>query len=134
LACSKVKLIFSPLTAVTIIIIIIIIRQELGLDRPVSASSNSLFEGLPSRLRPFGLQLSITLGILFLFILVTCRSPYDCTFRVSRQVVLLSALPKFLHLWSKIVYPDVIKKKVSSRMMPVVLFILLSEGSNFASI
>ena len=34
-------------------VIIIIIRYELGLDRPVSASSNSLFEGLPSRLRPF---------------------------------------------------------------------------------
>jgi hypothetical protein len=34
---------------------IIIIRHELGLNRPVSASSNSLFKGLPSRLRPFGL-------------------------------------------------------------------------------
>jgi len=34
-------------------IIIIIIRYELGLNRPVWASSNSLFEGLPSRLRPF---------------------------------------------------------------------------------
>ena len=34
--------------------IIIIIRHELGLDRPVVASSNSLFKGLPSRLRPFG--------------------------------------------------------------------------------
>jgi hypothetical protein len=36
-----------------IIIIIIIIRHQLFLDRPVSASSNSLFKGLPSRLRPF---------------------------------------------------------------------------------
>jgi len=34
--------------------ITIITRHELGLDIPVSASSNSLFQGLPSRLRPFG--------------------------------------------------------------------------------
>jgi hypothetical protein len=38
-----------------IIIIIIITCDELGLNRPVSASSNSLFKRLPSRLRPFGL-------------------------------------------------------------------------------
>jgi hypothetical protein len=30
-------------------------RHQLHLDRPVSASSNSPFKGLPSRLRPFGL-------------------------------------------------------------------------------
>jgi len=77
MACSKVKLIFLPLTRV---IIIIIIRHQLGLDRPVSASSNSLFEDLPSRLRSFDLQFSITLDILFLFTLVTCRCLYDCTF------------------------------------------------------
>jgi len=40
---------------VVVIIIIIIICQELGLNRPVSASSTSLFRGLPSRLHPFGL-------------------------------------------------------------------------------
>jgi hypothetical protein len=33
----------------------IIIRHDLGLDRPVSASSNSLFKCLPSRLRLFAL-------------------------------------------------------------------------------
>jgi len=33
-----------------VIIIIIIIHHELGLDRPVSASSKSLFKILPSRL------------------------------------------------------------------------------------
>jgi len=38
-----------------IITIIIIIRHELDLDRPVSAWSNSLFKGLPSRHCPFGL-------------------------------------------------------------------------------
>jgi hypothetical protein len=38
-----------------IIIIIIIIRHQLGIDRHVSASSSSLFKDLPNRLRPFGL-------------------------------------------------------------------------------
>jgi hypothetical protein len=33
----------------------IIIRYELGLDRPASASSNSIFKGLSSRLRPLRL-------------------------------------------------------------------------------
>ena len=84
---------------------IIIIRHELGLYRPVSASSNSLFRVLPSRLRPSVLQFSITFGILLLFILVTCCCSYllhvaaivICIFLVSRQPILLSALPKFLH-------------------------------------
>jgi hypothetical protein len=52
---------------------IIIIRQELGLNRPLSASSNSIFKSLPSRLRPYALYFSIIFGIL-LFISVTCRS------------------------------------------------------------
>jgi hypothetical protein len=63
------------LRRVGIIIIIIIIRHELGLDRPVSALSNSLFKGFPSRLLPLGLYFSIIFGIL-LFILVT-RSQFD---------------------------------------------------------
>ena len=36
-------------------IIIIIIRHELRLEKPVLASSNSLLKNLRSRLRPFGL-------------------------------------------------------------------------------
>jgi len=40
---------------VFVVIIIIIIRHQLDPDRPVSTSSNSLFKGLPSPLRPFGL-------------------------------------------------------------------------------
>ena len=60
-----------------VIIIIIIIRHELGLERPLSALSISLFVGLPSRHRPFVLQFSIIFGILLLFILVTCRSQFD---------------------------------------------------------
>ena len=40
---------------IIIIIIIIVILHDLGLDRPVSTSSNSLFKDLPSRLRPYDL-------------------------------------------------------------------------------
>jgi len=40
---------------VAVIAIIIYIHHELGLDRPVSASSDGLFQGLQSRLRSFGL-------------------------------------------------------------------------------
>jgi hypothetical protein len=40
---------------INVIIGIIIIPHQSGLDRPVSASSNCLFKGLPSRLRPFRL-------------------------------------------------------------------------------
>jgi hypothetical protein len=58
-----------------IIIIIIIIRQELGLNRHVSASSNGLFKGLPS-LRPFGPHFRTIFGILLL-IFVTCRSQFN---------------------------------------------------------
>jgi hypothetical protein len=58
---------------IIIIIIIIISRHHLGPDRPASTSSNNLTKGLPSRLRPFGLQFSITFAILLLFILVACR-------------------------------------------------------------
>ena len=61
---------------IIIIIIIIIVRHELDLDGPVSASSNSLFKGLPSRLRRFSLQFIIISGILLLFTLVTCRSHF----------------------------------------------------------
>jgi len=40
---------------ITQIVIIIIIRHQLGIDRHVSASSSSLFKDLSSHLRPFGL-------------------------------------------------------------------------------
>ena len=60
---------------VIIIIIIIIIPHELNLGRPVSASYNSLFKGLPFRLFPFGLYFSIIFGIRF--IPVTLRNHFD---------------------------------------------------------
>jgi hypothetical protein len=64
-------------SALIFVLLIIIIHHVLGLNRPVSAWSNSLFKGLPSRLRPFGPLFSIILGILLLFILVTCCSQFD---------------------------------------------------------
>jgi hypothetical protein len=57
-----------------IIIIIIIIRHQLGLNRTALASSNNLFKGLPSRFRPFGLHVSINFGIQLSFTLVPCRN------------------------------------------------------------
>ena len=46
--------------------------QFISPDRPVSASPNSLFNGLPSRLRPFWLQFSTAFAItLLLFIAAT---------------------------------------------------------------
>jgi hypothetical protein len=46
---------YSNFQGNTEIIINVVIRYELDLNRPVSSSSHSLFKGLPSRLRPFGL-------------------------------------------------------------------------------
>jgi preprotein translocase subunit SecG len=65
------------IVVVVVVVVIIIIRHELGPNSPASASSNSLFYGLPSRLWPFGLQFSIIFHILFLLILATCRSRFD---------------------------------------------------------
>ena len=58
-------------------IFIIIIRQQSDLDRPVSTSSDRLFKGLPSRLRPFGIQFNIIFFTLLLFILATRHSEFD---------------------------------------------------------
>jgi len=58
------------------IIIIIISRHQLGLDRPVSASSNSLFKGVPGCLHSSGLS-ALFLRILFSFISATCHSQFN---------------------------------------------------------
>jgi hypothetical protein len=119
-----------PFTLIcTYIIIIIIIRHQLGLDRPVSASSNSLFQGLSNRLRPLGLQFSITSGIMLVSILAALHVVANlvCIFLVSRQLVPLSTLPKFLHsfLWSKTVYPSVLLKPfISVDVFPSLSFSL----------
>jgi hypothetical protein len=62
---------------------IIIIRHELGLDRLLSVSSNSLFKGL----RPIGLQFSIISGILLLLILVICRSQFYLSQRYNCSII-----------------------------------------------
>ena len=75
-----------------------IIRHQLGLDRPVSASSNSPLEGHPSRIRTFSLKYSIIFVILLLFILVTCLQPILFVFSqflVNRFYFQL--FQKFLH-------------------------------------
>jgi len=59
---------------VSIIIIIIIVHHKYGLDRPVSSSPISLFQGLSSRLRQFGLQYSSIFKVLLFLIFVTCCS------------------------------------------------------------
>jgi hypothetical protein len=82
---------------ILLLIVIVVICHEFGLNRPVSASpvSSKTFQ---SSLRPFGSQFqNFFLAILSLFILVTCRSRFDmCLFLVSDQLVLLSALLKLL--------------------------------------
>ena len=88
------------------IIIIIIIRHDLGLHIPVPAWSNSFFEGLLSRLRPFGLQFRITFGILMLFILVTCRSQFYFIFQFLVNWF-------YLQLFQNFFIPFVVRKYVS---------------------
>ena len=58
-------------------VLVIIFRHELDLDRPVSASSNSLFKALPNLLRQFGIKFHIIFDILLFFILVACHSQFD---------------------------------------------------------
>ena len=63
----------------SVVFIGIVIRHELGLDRPVSASSNSSSTGLLSRLRQFGLQWSIILAFYCYFLLHVVVNPI-CVF------------------------------------------------------
>ena len=101
--------------------IIIIIRHQLDLDRPVVASSNSLFKGLASRLGPSGLQFSVIFGILLLFIIFTCRGKFDFIFLVSRQLVRLSSpLNVFIPFVSKRVTTEGKKKNLEElKLEPV---------------
>ena len=75
-----------------------IIRQQLVLDRPVSASSNSPSKDLPRRLRPFcsTIQYYFCAPCCISFLLHVAAKLL-CIVLLSRQPVLLSTLPKFLH-------------------------------------
>jgi len=89
---------------------------ELGLNRPASASSNSLVKGLLSRLPPFGLQISIIFGIQLLFILVTRRSQFDL------YLLGFSSTGSAFKLFQNFFIPFVIKKGVlrcSSKKFPL---------------
>ena len=88
----------SSITFVTISLkFIAIIRHELGLNRHVAASSNSPFKDFLNPLHLFRLYLSIFLACCCSFLLHVVAN------LASRQLVLLSSVPKFLHsfLWSK---------------------------------
>jgi len=62
LVSAHIIIIIIIIIIINYIIIIIIMRHQLGLNRPVSASSNGPFKGLPSRLRPYGLyRMSLSL-------------------------------------------------------------------------
>ena len=113
--------------------IIIIICHELGLERSVSASSSSLFKGLPSYLHPSGLEFSIIFGILLLIILVTCCSQFGVIL-VSRQLVLLSTHPKFLHSFCHQKGCTQLFFWKFSLNWCQSFFILFSKDPNFASI
>ena len=105
--------------------------SSLRVNRPVSASSNSLLKGLTSRLRPFGPQFRIIFVILLLFILLHVVANFICIFLVSRQLVLLSALPKFLHSFccKKRVFSAVLMKTWNSFdvILSVIFFFLFSR-------
>ena len=106
-------------TTTTIIIIIIIVHQQLDLDRPVSASSKIPFKGLPSRLLPFGSQLSIIFGIQVLFLPVTCRGQFDLCLLIFSSTGITFSLSKICFLlWSKTVYRQLFWK-ISSQLLPV---------------
>jgi len=89
-----------------ITIIVVTIRHQSGLNRLVSASTNSLFEGFRSHLRPFCLQFSIILGVLLLFILVSCRNQFYFHLFSFSSTSFISDASKIssILLWSKSVH------------------------------
>ena len=113
----------------------IIIRYQLGRDSPVFSLSNSLFNGLPSRLCPFGLQFNIIFTTPLLFIIVTCRS--------QLELYLLSFFMTWscLQLFQNLFIPSVVKMGASrlffsktSFQLISISFILFSKGPNFAPV
>jgi len=74
-----------------------IIRHELGLHRLVSASFNSLFKGLRVVYVHLVYNSGLFLATCYCSFLLHVVANFICIFLVSRQLVLLSTLPKFLH-------------------------------------
>jgi hypothetical protein len=69
----------------------------LGLDRPLSTFSNSVFKDLPSRLRPVVYNSALFLASFCCSFLLHGVDNLSCIFLVSPKVVLLPSLSKFLH-------------------------------------
>ena len=115
-------------------IIVIIIRHESGLDRHVSASSivsSKVFQVVFVHLV---YKTALFLASYCCSFLLHVVANLICIFLVSRQLVLLSNIPKFFHSFCgrKVCIP-LNFWKFSSRLMSIV-FILLSKGPNFACI
>jgi hypothetical protein len=108
-------------------------------NRPVSASCNSLFKGLPSHLHLVYnsalLLVSCCCSLAqILFILITCCSQFDLYLRSlsSAGFAFNNYKISVFLLWSRSVYPAVLLKKLISIDVSH-FFILLPEGPNFAS-
>jgi len=119
--------------AVLLLPLLVTIRHELGLDRPVSASSNSLFKIPPSHLHLFynstlflppcccSFSLHVVVNLVRIFL-------------VSRQMVLFSTLPKIssFFLLSKSANPAVLKTFLSIDVDSISIF--LFEDPDFSYI
>jgi len=74
-----------------------IIRHGVGLDRPLSTFSNSVFKGLPNRLCPVVYNSALFLVSCCCSFLLHDVDSLSCIFLVSPKLVLLPSLSKFLH-------------------------------------
>ena len=97
---------FQKYTPYMNIIIIIIVRHELSVDRPVSFWSNSLFKVFQVAFAHLVYDSALFLSILLLFILVTFFSQFDLYL-----LSILSNFRKFLLLVKKRAYPTVLLEK-----------------------
>jgi len=79
--------------------LIVVILHELGLNRPVSASSYSLFRSLPNEFIFVHVvnNLALFLASRCCPVLLQVVAGLICIFVISLQLVLLSDFPKFLH-------------------------------------
>jgi len=82
---------------VIIIIIIIIIGHKLGLDKPVSASSNTLFKVFQVVFDSFVYNSALFLALFCCSYFSLVVANFSCIFLVSPQMVLILTIPKFPH-------------------------------------
>ena len=108
------------------VINIIINRHALGHDRPVWASSESLFQGIPS----YGLQFGIVLASSCFSCLLHVVGNLSRVVSASRQLVTFSS-SKFLHSFcAKRVRMTLFFWKISCRLL-LIIFYPLAWGSKF---